>query len=134
VEVSVAVILVIWASVASVRCMRERHVLLMKPYQQPYVAVCEWARTNLPADALITCMQTSNAFYFYTDFPIMRWDQISVEDIATTVSALKKTRRPLYGTFFPFEENDAIKRLAPGIWRKIADVKGIAVWKYTPPD
>jgi 4-amino-4-deoxy-L-arabinose transferase-like glycosyltransferase len=125
------VVLSVWGSV---HVARERHLMLQKEYQQPYVAVCDWAREHLPAGTLVGSMQTSAAFYFYTDFPIMRWDQMNPDFFKLLMTALHQSGRPFYVVLFPFEESDG--RLVPlhslARWEKVADVKGVAIWKITP--
>ena len=110
----------------------ERHIMLLKAYQQPYQVVPAWARAHLPANALIACMQESSAFYFYTDFPILRWDQIPPADFTRLDAALRASGRPFYAVLFPFESDDALHRRMPASWSKVAEVEGIGIWKYAP--
>ncbi len=115
------------------RIALEHHLMLMKPYQQPYVAVTDWAKKNLPANAVIGSMQTSSAFYFYTDFPILRWDVIEPAAHAEFIEAIRRTGRPYYVVLFPFEKPDAFDGgKLPGHWDKIAEVKEVGIWKFDP--
>lgn len=123
---SLVVVVSLWTSV---HWCKLRHVMLMKPYQQPYVVSCEWAQKNMPKNALVACMQTSSAFYFYTDFPILRWDQVLPEDRERLETLLRDAHRPVYAVLFPFEQDDAIKQRLPWAWEKVAELKDVAVWK-----
>ena len=104
----------------------------LKEYQEPYQAVCEWANANLPKDSLIAAMLTSMSFYYYTEFPVMRWDAADPGPYANLKAALAQSHRPFYAVLLPAERDDALARL-PGEWHHVADVKGIGVWRYGPP-
>lgn len=122
----VLLIVSLWTSI---HWCKLRHVMLMKPYQQPYAVSCDWAQKNMPRDALVACMQTSSAFYFYTDFPILRWDQVLEEDRKGLETVLRDAHRPVYAVLFPFEQDDALKQRLPWAWEKVAELKDVAVWK-----
>jgi hypothetical protein len=127
-----AAAIVMTALGGSIYAEREHHVSLMKEYQQPYVAACTWARENLPGDSLIATMQLSSAFYFYTDFTILRWDQIPEENVPRLVAALEGSGRPFYAGLFPFEETDERLGRVKLLREKIAEIKGVSVWKCAP--
>jgi hypothetical protein len=110
---------------------REHHFMRLKEYQQPYLAVCEWANANLPEDAFVAAMRTSMSFYYYTRFPVMRWDAADPGPFADLKAALARTGRPFYAVLLPDERDEAMGRL-PGAWHQVADVKGIGVWRYGP--
>ncbi len=125
-------LLVVAGSVAgSVHVARERHFMLLKEYQEPYVAVTDWAKQNLPAGALVAVMQMSSSIYYYTDLPILRWDMVDPPDVAKLAAALRQSGRPFYAIVFPFEYEDGRIRNLAGDWRKIAEVKGVTVWQIT---
>jgi hypothetical protein len=126
-----AVVVVAVSLGAAVSLARERHLMLQKEYQTPYVAVCKWARQNLPPNSLVACMQTSSAFYYYTNFPILRWDAIDPPDFAGLVAALQRSGRPFYAALFPFEQEDPRWHALPGHREKIADIKGVGIWKFS---
>ena len=107
-----------------VRC-RASHVMLMPAYQLPYVAVTDWARANLPPDAAVFCFHFSSAFYFYTDFPVLRSDQFAPEEFARVAAAARLSGRPLYAVLFPFDQEKAFRDHIPGAWRKVADVRDV---------
>lgn len=126
----VAAVLVLAVSLwTSVHWCKLRHVMLMKPYQQPYLIACDWAQKNMPKDAIVACMQTSSAFYFYTDLPILRWDQVQPEDRLLLEGRFREAKRPVYAVLFPFEQDDALKQRLPWAWEKVTELKDCAVWK-----
>ncbi|MBD5778383.1 glycosyltransferase family 39 protein [Pelagicoccus sp. NFK12] len=43
-------------------------------FERRYEIECQWAVENLAADTIVVCMQSSGAFYYYTEFPVFRWD------------------------------------------------------------
>jgi hypothetical protein len=130
-RIAVAIVVMAVSLGCSLYWGRERHLMLLKEYQQPYVAVCAWAKKNMPPDALVACMQTSSAFYFYTDYPILRWDFITPDNFSILHAALRESKRPFYAVLFPFEQEDALRRM-PIAWKKVAEVKGVGIWKFEP--
>lgn len=129
--VAVALLMALLSLRCTVHVARERHFMLLKEYQLPYLAVCEWARANLPEDAFVAAMQTSTAFYYYTDFPVMRWDAADPEPFADLKAALARTHRPFYAVLFPHEREEAMGRM-PAEWHLLTEIKGVGVWRYGP--
>ena len=128
----VAGLLVVGGSIKGcVEVARERHFMLLKEYQEPYVAVTAWAQQNLPSGSLIAVMQLSSSFYYYTDLPILRWDMVDPPDAAKLAVALRQSGRPLYAALFPFEYDDVRIQRLPGEWRKVIEVKGVTIWQIT---
>jgi hypothetical protein len=126
----VACVAVVWNAVY---WTKKHHIMLMKPFQQPYVLGGEWAAKHIPKDALVLSMQTSSALYFYTDLPILRWDITSAPDAEKLLRAVAETKRPLYAMVFPFERDPAIKERFPGNWEKLATFVDLEVWRWGGP-
>jgi hypothetical protein len=112
-----------------VRMSREHHIMLLKSYQEPYEEMPTWARAHLPANAAILAMQMSSAFFFYTDFPILRWDAMDPPDVAKLSAALRTSGRPLYAVLLGFEYEDERMRRFVGQWTKLFESKGVTVWE-----
>ena len=130
-RIAAAALVVLGSTRAAVSLAQERHLMLQKEYQMPYVAVCHWARDHMPAGSLVACMQTSSAFYYYTTFPVLRWDAIDPPDFARLLTALQKSGRSFYAVLFPFESDDPRWLALPGKREKVAEVKGVGVWKFS---
>ena len=97
-----------------------------------YLKTTGWLKANLPADAVVLCMQTSGAVYYDTDFTILRWDQIDRGSLATVLAPLRSTRRPLYAALYPFEVEPALKERFPGRWTQVGKVGFSTIWRREP--
>jgi hypothetical protein len=95
-----------------------------------YPETCAWARQNLPADAVIVAQQTSGAFFYYTTFPLVRWDTLKPERFARLAAALGP--RPLFAVLFPHEVPDALKLNTTGIWTQVGAVRHVTIWRWAP--
>ena len=102
-----------------------------KSGEAAYPAAAAWARTHLPANAAIFCMQVSGAFYYYTDFVLVRWDQVLPRDLVPLFQTLHEQHRPVYAVLYGFEESDAMNRMG-GHWTRIAELHKVTVWRIDP--
>jgi hypothetical protein len=125
---SAALAVTIVSLVTSVHWSRKQHIMLMKPFQQPYVAIGNWAGAHLPENALVVCMQTSSAQYFYNRLPVVRWDLTPPEVVPRLKAALDRSLRPTYATILSFEREDLMQRFPWG-WEKVAQVTDIEVYR-----
>lgn len=133
----VVVVVVSFSLVGSVSMAREKHFMLMKQYQEPYLKVCDWAKMNMPQGSLVACMQTSSALYYYTDFPVLRWDATEPHTYANLKIELRKTGRPFYAVLLSHEVEEALKIRLPGSWSKVKEFESFggvnfSVWKCDP--
>jgi cytochrome b subunit of formate dehydrogenase len=74
-------------------------------------------------------MQTSGSLFFYSDFTLLRWDQIHAGNRATVMAAVAAGHRPLYAVLFPFEIQPALQGSVPGHWTQIHSVGQVSVWR-----
>jgi hypothetical protein len=100
--------------------------------EHSYVEAAQWARAHLPSDAAILAMQVSGAFFYYTDFPVLRYDYLDRDAIRTVQAAAVAAHQPLYAVLFPFEidERHVFSNALPGRWAQIGAVKHITFWEY----
>jgi hypothetical protein len=94
-----------------------------------YLEASTWARKNLPADAIVATMPASGALYYYTGFPILRWDSVKPETYQRYAAAMRAANRPVYAMMFPGEETRAFTEHMPDKWEKVEVVAGITFWK-----
>ena len=73
-------------------------------------------------------MQVSGAFQFYTDFMLVRWDQVRPDKMADLLAVLAEEKRPVYVALYEFETPDAQARLG-GRWTKLATVGETTFWR-----
>lgn len=103
--------------------------------ERRYYRACLWLNENLPANAIVATCQLSGAQFYYTRFPLVRWDQVSVEDMEKIVQGLAAAQRPFYAALFDFEEERAMKSVfSPARWTKLHVVDGVAIWRLASPD
>jgi hypothetical protein len=108
------------------------HPFWSKIGEEAYADATRWSAAHLPPQSIVATLYASGAFYFYTDFPIVRWDTMSTEAFANHARALLKSGRPFYAVLLPLEAREAFDSgRVPGTWEHIADVNGAGVWKLT---
>jgi hypothetical protein len=116
-------------------------ISILRKGEKIYPDTAHWVRDHLPKNSLIACAQFSGAIYYYTNFPIVRWDLIGLEkrdlqkirfdpmkvtrfDAKKVASFLKNAaaqNRPIYAVLWPQEMNDALRRFG-GNWNEIAEI------------
>jgi len=97
--------------------------------QGSFAETSAWARAHLPREALIGCMQISSSLYYYTDFPIFRWDGATPDDYRELTQALAQSHRPFYAILYLSEEEEAMKHM-PGSWKKVKAFHFFTIWQY----
>jgi hypothetical protein len=91
----------------------------------------QWAQTHLPASSAVACMQVSGALHYYTDFLLVRWEQIPPAAIGPLHAALAAQQRPLHAVLYDFEVADAQRRLG-GRWTPLERIRQATVWRIEP--
>jgi hypothetical protein len=112
--------------------IRKLEVREFKGNERTYPDAAQWARQNLPAGSAIFCMQVSGAFFYYTDFVLVRWDMVRDESMPPLFTALRQEGRPVYAILYEFERPRALERMG-GEWRQIATVGNTTCWQLLPP-
>ncbi len=129
---AVTAILIGASLVVSAFMVDQKRVLTFPKEQLPHQTIPRWAQSHLPPDAAVFCFHLSSAFYFYTDFPILRSDQFTPEQFARFVDAVRKSHRPVYAAIFAFDRATTFKEHIPGPWRKVAEVADADIWQLNP--
>ena len=109
---------------------RRLAVLPFEQQERSYPDAAHWAQKNLPAKSAIFCMQVSGAFYYYTDFLLVRWDEVDADKSAALFAALAARDQPVYAALFPFESAEALK--ISGHWTQVATVGQVTFWQRQP--
>ena len=78
---------------------------------------------HLPASALIWSSGMSGALYYYTQFPIVRFDFIKTDRVPKFFRAATTAQRPMYALLWPHEIDEMMSRVA-GRWTKVAELPG----------
>jgi len=111
---------------------RRLYALSIPDQENIYLETTGWLKANLPANAVVLCMQTSGAVYYDTNFAILRWDEINRGSLATVMAPLQASRRPLYAALYPFEVEPALKERVPGRWTQVGKVGIATIWRRDP--
>lgn len=96
--------------------------------EQKYVRVADWLRANLPRNSVIVASQFSGALFFYTDFTLLRADQIDAATARRIQEAARAAKRPVFGVAFPFEQGLVMK--AAGRWSIVTGIDDILILHY----
>lgn len=113
------------------RFTRQLEVLGIALGEAHYLDAANWARGHLPPESALFCMQVSGAFYFYTPFLLIRWDQALAARMTELFALLQQQKRPVYAVLYDFEKNDAMARLG-GQWKQVAKVGNATFWELEP--
>jgi hypothetical protein len=114
-----------------IRQIRQLDVLDIADGERSYPEAARWARQHLPANAAIFCMQVSGAFFYYTDFLLLRWEMILPEKFDALIAAVARQDRPVYVALFPYETERAQASLG-GHWTKLTTVGQVTFWQRLP--
>jgi hypothetical protein len=113
------------------------HAFSVGRSEKVYPETAAWLQDHLPSDAVVTAMQASGSLFYYTKFPVIRWDAISPGDFQRITAACMRAGLPVYAALFPFESKDArweaIARRLPGRWTQVGAVRQVSIWRYLPP-
>jgi hypothetical protein len=126
-----ALALALWALAGSWHWSSRLGVFLVPHYESAYAAGCRLAREQLPPDALVAGLSFSGSLYYYTDFPVLRWDLIEASHFSRYVALAREAGRPICAVLFDSEEAGAFRR-CPGDWTRLARVRNVSLWQLNP--
>jgi hypothetical protein len=127
-----AAILGLWAVGLSCYWVPNLAVRMMKQYEQVYADAAQEARVRLPRDALVACSAFSGAIYYYTDFAVLRTDQIEAPAFQRYATHAHQAGRPICAVLFASEEAEAFRR-CPGAWTRLAQIRNVGIWQLANP-
>jgi hypothetical protein len=128
----VALGLALWAIGNSWYWSPRLGVFLMKRYELAYADGALAARDRLPEGALVVCSAFSGSLYFYTDFAVLRSDQIEASVFARYAALAYGAGRPVCAVLFESEETEAFRR-CPGQWTRLAQIRNVGLWQLASP-
>lgn len=104
----------------------------LRAADQPYVEAAAWLRAHAPAEAVVAAMQVSGSFYYYTGFPILRWDGTRPAEWRRFAAQFRATGCPVYAVLFPFEVERAFDQHMQDRWEKVAQIGSVGIWRLAP--
>ncbi len=122
----------VWALALSGYWTPKLGVFLVQGYEQAYEQGSLAAREKLPPNAVIMSFAFSGSLYYYTDFPVLRWDQMDAPIFSNYAASAHKSSVPVCALLFDWEEKDAFTR-CPGPWQRVATLANIGLWTLPPP-
>jgi hypothetical protein len=126
-----ALVLAVAASVELAQTSPLREARAVGHGELKYGRVSRWLQANVPGNAAIVVSQASGALYYFTDFTLLRHDQMDAAVSARVLASLRAEGRPLYAVLFPFEAS-ALRQL-PGTWTRVGSVNDVGIWRRDPP-
>jgi hypothetical protein len=127
-----ALALIGWIAALSLYWNREFAITGTKYGERTYAKACAAALEKFPPRTLVATMTFSGAFYYYTDFPILRWDQVTPEEFAHFASLAQKAGRTVAAVDFKWDEPRALKEHCRGDWERVAEVGDAVLWRLKP--
>ncbi len=104
--------------------------------ERVYLETVGWMRTHLPANAVVAAMQTTGAFFYYTDYALVRYDMLTPALFQRIAHDCAVADRPLYAVLFPYEIEDAPWKAfdghLTGHWTQVGAVRQVTIWRYDP--
>jgi hypothetical protein len=111
---------------------RHLNVGWLKNTDMGYPLTAQWAKTNVPPNAILLEMQLSGAFAYYTDFAIVRWDLLDPKSTWPLLQdAARSARRPIYAALYDYEVARAWPDHGPGQWQLVQRIRQMSVWKLS---
>jgi hypothetical protein len=126
-----ALLLTGWAVIGSAYWTKKLGVLYIRGYEQVYADAASAARTLLPGNSLVVSFNTCGALYAYTDFAILRWEQIDAARFAKLAVLAHQAGRPICAVIFDSEVKEALHERCPGEWTRVGTVKNVGLWRLT---
>lgn len=128
-----AVALALWVAILSRYWTRQFFIMNTKAGEQTYVEACDELKKRFPPGTLVVTMTFSGALYFYTDFPVLRWDQVKPGRFPEFVAAAQKAGRQICAVDFKWEEEKALREHCPGNWEPVTKLHNAAIWRLVYP-
>jgi hypothetical protein len=126
-------VVIAWAVGASWHWTERLGVRLVRQYENAYADAAIASRGIMPANALVVASQTSGAVYYYTQNPILRYDQVEATQFALFAKLAQAAGRPIYALIFNAEEKPALRERCRGDWTRLTTVQNLGLWLLSPP-
>jgi 4-amino-4-deoxy-L-arabinose transferase-like glycosyltransferase len=121
-------ILLFMATVAvELKQIRPLHAWSIGHGELKYGRVAAWLNANVPKNSAIVGLQFSGATYYFTNFILVRSDEMDPATAQRVRSAVQLEGRPVFAVLFPFEQ-DVLKRF-PGKWVRFGSVDEVTIWR-----
>jgi 4-amino-4-deoxy-L-arabinose transferase-like glycosyltransferase len=127
-----ASVLMVWAVALGWYWPKKFHLLLTKQYEQAYATAAAAALARFPANSLVLAGHHSGSLYFYTPFPVLRWELVTADEFDHYRELAQKAGRTICALLYDIEENEALKVRCRGQWTRIETLKNVSLWRLEP--
>jgi hypothetical protein len=114
----------VWVEVSHIRPL---HAWSIGHGEEKYGRVADWLKANAPGNSAIIAEQFSGATYYFTNFVLIRSDELDHGTADRVRKAMRSEGRPVYAVSFPLEQ-DTIKEL-PGKWVHVMSIEDVMIWR-----
>jgi hypothetical protein len=128
-----AVVIAGWAAGVSWHWTRAQGVFHIPRHEASYISSPAAARAEFPPGTLVLSCYTSGSLYYYTDFPILRYDAVTPAQFAQYAAKATRAGATVGALLFAEEEARALREHCPGHWQLRRTVDGVQVWRLAPP-
>lgn len=124
-----------WGPIASSHYFKRFNLPALARQDMSYPRSVVWMKRLVPAGTPVVCMQVSGAIYYYSDYPIVRYDTVSVADFAGMVAEARVNGVELHALLYEFEVDDFKRKLFGkwGSWREIGRLGRASLWRLEYP-
>jgi hypothetical protein len=98
--------------------------------ERKYGRVAVWLKRELPANSILLSSQVSGALFYFTDFTLVRYDEVTPFLVGPLLAAARSEHRGTFAVLFPFEK-DALSRI-PAVWKRVGAVDDVEIWRVDP--
>lgn len=108
-------------------------------YHRSEFEACEWAKKNLPPNAVIYSNFVSGALYYFTGFTVVRWDNIKTDAQQEEIerACASDGGRPIYAVLQDWELDGMETRYPDddwdANWTQVEKLSFYTCWRLNPP-
>jgi hypothetical protein len=121
---SVLLLSAIWVEA---RHIRPLHAWSIGHGEEKYGRIADWLKANAPGNSVVIAEQFSGATYYFTNFVLIRSDELDHGTADQVRKAIHSEGRPVYAVEFPSEQN-FVKEL-PGKWVRAMSIEDVEIWR-----
>jgi hypothetical protein len=110
-----------------VRQIKPLHAWSIGHGEEKYGRVADWLKTHIPKNSVIIAEQFSGATYFFTNFVLIRSDELDNGTAEQVREAVRSEGRPVYIVAFPAEQN--LTKELPGNWVHLMSIEDVLIWR-----
>jgi 4-amino-4-deoxy-L-arabinose transferase-like glycosyltransferase len=95
--------------------------------ERKYGRVAAWINAHVPKESALVVSQASGALFYFTDYTLLRFDNMNPSVSQAVRASLRSHRQPLYAVLWPMEQ--AVLGRLPGTWVKTGSIDDVTVWR-----